>query len=71
MNKCSYHDLDFTGKTQEALREFETTKNKQDVSLCSHIALIYTHKMSPNPGMCLSTSFRTIVRIQIIFSQVL
>ncbi|XP_059783997.1 tetratricopeptide repeat protein 21B isoform X5 [Balaenoptera ricei] len=37
------------GKTQEALREFEALKNKQDVSLCSLIALIYTHKMSPNP----------------------
>ncbi|XP_062043519.1 tetratricopeptide repeat protein 21B [Lepus europaeus] len=37
------------GKTQEALREFETTKNKQDVSLCSHIALIHIHKMSLNP----------------------
>nr|XP_058908371.1 tetratricopeptide repeat protein 21B isoform X5 [Kogia breviceps] len=37
------------GKTQEALREFEAIKNKQDVSLCSLIALIYTHKMSPNP----------------------
>ncbi|XP_047401598.1 tetratricopeptide repeat protein 21B isoform X1 [Sciurus carolinensis] len=37
------------GKTQEALREFEALKNKQDVSLCSLIALIYAHKMSPNP----------------------
>ncbi|XP_045636505.1 tetratricopeptide repeat protein 21B isoform X5 [Ursus americanus] len=37
------------GKTQEALREFEAIKNKQDVSLCSLIALIYAHKMSPNP----------------------
>ncbi|KAM9084618.1 tetratricopeptide repeat protein 21B isoform 2-T2 [Megaptera novaeangliae] len=37
------------GKTQEALREFEAIKNKQDVSLCSLIALMYTHKMSPNP----------------------
>uniref|UniRef100_A0ABI7YCL5 Tetratricopeptide repeat domain 21B n=1 Tax=Felis catus TaxID=9685 RepID=A0ABI7YCL5_FELCA len=37
------------GRTQEALREFEAIKNKQDVSLCSLIALIYAHKMSPNP----------------------
>ncbi|XP_038440634.1 tetratricopeptide repeat protein 21B isoform X4 [Canis lupus familiaris] len=37
------------GKTQDALREFEAIKNKQDVSLCSLIALIYAHKMSPNP----------------------
>ncbi|XP_036176055.1 tetratricopeptide repeat protein 21B isoform X2 [Myotis myotis] len=37
------------GKTQEALREFETLKNKPDVSLCSLLALIYAHKMSPNP----------------------
>ncbi|KAM6178880.1 tetratricopeptide repeat protein 21B [Rhynchocyon petersi] len=37
------------GKVQEALREFEAIKNKQDVSLCSLIALIYAHKMSPNP----------------------
>ncbi|EPY80279.1 tetratricopeptide repeat protein 21B [Camelus ferus] len=37
------------GKTQEALREFEAIKNKQDVSLCSLIALIHAHKMSPNP----------------------
>uniref|UniRef100_A0A8C3VMN8 Tetratricopeptide repeat protein 21B n=1 Tax=Catagonus wagneri TaxID=51154 RepID=A0A8C3VMN8_9CETA len=37
------------GKTQEALREFEAIKSKQDVSLCSLIALINAHKMSPNP----------------------
>uniref|UniRef100_A0A2K6ETT3 Tetratricopeptide repeat domain 21B n=1 Tax=Propithecus coquereli TaxID=379532 RepID=A0A2K6ETT3_PROCO len=37
------------GKVQEALREFEALKNKQDVSLCSLLALIYAHKMSPNP----------------------
>ncbi|XP_004703829.1 tetratricopeptide repeat protein 21B isoform X1 [Echinops telfairi] len=37
------------GKIQEALREFEAIKNKQDVSLCSLIALVYAHKMSPNP----------------------
>ncbi|XP_023385479.1 tetratricopeptide repeat protein 21B isoform X3 [Pteropus alecto] len=37
------------GKIQEALREFEAIKNKQDISLCSLIALIYAHKMSPNP----------------------
>ncbi|CAD7690626.1 unnamed protein product [Nyctereutes procyonoides] len=37
------------GKTQDALREFEAIKNKQDVSLCSLIALMYAHKMSPNP----------------------
>ncbi|KAB0381053.1 hypothetical protein FD755_008837, partial [Muntiacus reevesi] len=37
------------GKIQEALREFEAIKNKQDVSLCSLIALTYAHKMSPNP----------------------
>ncbi|KAM5156061.1 tetratricopeptide repeat protein 21B isoform 3-T3 [Callospermophilus lateralis] len=37
------------GNTQEALREFEAIKSKQDVSLCSLIALIYAHKMSPNP----------------------
>ncbi|XP_036998976.2 tetratricopeptide repeat protein 21B [Artibeus jamaicensis] len=37
------------GSTQEALREFEAIKNKPDVSLCSLLALIYTHKMSPNP----------------------
>nr|XP_020143596.1 uncharacterized protein LOC105867217 [Microcebus murinus] len=39
------------GKVQEALREFEALKNKQDVSLCSLLALIYAHKMSPNPGI--------------------
>ncbi|KAM5280322.1 tetratricopeptide repeat protein 21B [Ctenodactylus gundi] len=37
------------GRIQEALREFEAIKNKQEVSLCSLIALIYAHKMSPNP----------------------
>ncbi|XP_024435637.2 tetratricopeptide repeat protein 21B [Desmodus rotundus] len=37
------------GNAQEALREFEAIKNKPDVSLCSLLALIYTHKMSPNP----------------------
>ncbi|XP_012885344.1 PREDICTED: tetratricopeptide repeat protein 21B isoform X1 [Dipodomys ordii] len=37
------------GKTQEALREFESIKNKQDVSLCSLLALMFTHKLSSNP----------------------
>ncbi|KAM4859500.1 tetratricopeptide repeat protein 21B [Thomomys bottae] len=37
------------GKTQEALREFESIKNKQDISLCSLLALMFTHKLSPNP----------------------
>ncbi|XP_008061219.1 tetratricopeptide repeat protein 21B [Carlito syrichta] len=37
------------GKAQEALREFEAIKNKQEVSLCSLIALIFAHKMSPDP----------------------
>ncbi|XP_048201260.1 tetratricopeptide repeat protein 21B [Perognathus longimembris pacificus] len=37
------------GKTQEALREFDSIKNKQDVSLCSLLALMFTHKLSSNP----------------------
>ncbi|XP_066201690.1 tetratricopeptide repeat protein 21B isoform X1 [Saccopteryx leptura] len=37
------------GKTQDALQEFEAIKNKPDISLCSLLALIYAHKMSPNP----------------------
>ncbi|XP_007494364.1 tetratricopeptide repeat protein 21B isoform X1 [Monodelphis domestica] len=37
------------GRNQEAFRELEAIKNKQDVSLCSLIALIYGHKLSSNP----------------------
>ncbi|XP_027722007.1 tetratricopeptide repeat protein 21B isoform X2 [Vombatus ursinus] len=37
------------GRDQDAVRELEAIKNKQDVSLCSLIALIYAHKMSSNP----------------------
>ncbi|XP_007539386.1 tetratricopeptide repeat protein 21B isoform X1 [Erinaceus europaeus] len=37
------------GKTQEALREFEATKNNQDVSLCSLMAILYAHRLSSNP----------------------
>ncbi|KAM9033190.1 tetratricopeptide repeat protein 21B isoform 3-T3 [Sarcophilus harrisii] len=37
------------GKNQDAVRELEAIKNKQDVSLCSLIALIYAHKKSSNP----------------------
>lgn len=39
------------GDIQEGIRQLETIKNKQEVSLCVLMALIYAHKMSPNPGM--------------------
>nr|XP_047917295.1 tetratricopeptide repeat protein 21B isoform X2 [Anser cygnoides] len=38
-----------TGDIQEGIRQLETIKNKQEVSLCAMMALIYAHKMSPNP----------------------
>ncbi|XP_025066743.1 tetratricopeptide repeat protein 21B isoform X2 [Alligator sinensis] len=37
------------GQVQEAIREFEHIKNKQEVSLCTMMALIYAHKKSSNP----------------------
>lgn len=39
------------GDIQEGIRQLETIKNKQEVSLCAMMALIYAHKMSPNPGI--------------------
>ncbi|NXX88206.1 TT21B protein, partial [Centropus bengalensis] len=37
------------GDIQEGIRQLESIKNKQEVSLCAMIALIYAHKKSPNP----------------------
>ncbi|XP_077175955.1 tetratricopeptide repeat protein 21B [Paroedura picta] len=37
------------GYTQEALSELESIRNKQEVSLCTMMALIYAEKRSPNP----------------------
>uniref|UniRef100_A0A8C8SD14 Tetratricopeptide repeat domain 21B n=1 Tax=Pelusios castaneus TaxID=367368 RepID=A0A8C8SD14_9SAUR len=37
------------GHVQEAIRELESIKNKQEVSLCAMMALIYAHKKSSNP----------------------
>ncbi|XP_048342202.1 tetratricopeptide repeat protein 21B isoform X1 [Sphaerodactylus townsendi] len=37
------------GFTQEALLELESIKNKEEVSLCTLMALIYAEKKSPNP----------------------
>uniref|UniRef100_A0A674KDV8 Tetratricopeptide repeat protein 21B n=1 Tax=Terrapene triunguis TaxID=2587831 RepID=A0A674KDV8_9SAUR len=37
------------GHVQEAIREFESIKNKQEVSLCTMMALICAHKKSSNP----------------------
>ncbi|XP_038607045.1 tetratricopeptide repeat protein 21B [Tachyglossus aculeatus] len=37
------------GGIQEAIRELEDIKNKQDISLCSLIALLYAHKRSADP----------------------
>ncbi|XP_074856704.1 tetratricopeptide repeat protein 21B isoform X2 [Carettochelys insculpta] len=37
------------GHVQEAIRELESIKNKQEVSLCTMMALIYAHKKSSNP----------------------
>uniref|UniRef100_A0A8C0G591 Tetratricopeptide repeat protein 21B n=1 Tax=Chelonoidis abingdonii TaxID=106734 RepID=A0A8C0G591_CHEAB len=37
------------GHVQEAIRELESIKNKQEVSLCTIMALIYAHKKSSNP----------------------
>lgn len=39
------------GDIQEGIRQLETIKNKQEVSLCAMMALIYAQKMSPNPGI--------------------
>uniref|UniRef100_A0A8C3VGA4 Tetratricopeptide repeat protein 21B n=1 Tax=Catharus ustulatus TaxID=91951 RepID=A0A8C3VGA4_CATUS len=38
-----------TGDVQESIRQLESIKNKQEVSLCTMMALIYAHKKSPNP----------------------
>ncbi|KAM7154071.1 tetratricopeptide repeat protein 21B isoform 6-T6 [Macrochelys suwanniensis] len=48
------------GHVKEAIRELESIKNKQEVSLCTMMALIYAHKQSSNPG---------IIRCQIIEGQ--
>ncbi|KAL7991671.1 hypothetical protein Chor_015927 [Crotalus horridus] len=37
------------GHTQEALLSLESIKTKQEVSLCTVMAMIYAHKKSPNP----------------------
>ncbi|KAM7154070.1 tetratricopeptide repeat protein 21B isoform 5-T5 [Macrochelys suwanniensis] len=37
------------GHVKEAIRELESIKNKQEVSLCTMMALIYAHKQSSNP----------------------
>ncbi|KAM6332739.1 tetratricopeptide repeat protein 21B isoform 1-T1 [Podargus strigoides] len=37
------------GDVQEGIRQLESLKNKQQVSLCTMMALIYAHKKSPNP----------------------
>ncbi|KFQ72482.1 Tetratricopeptide repeat protein 21B, partial [Phaethon lepturus] len=37
------------GDIQEGIRQLEFIKNKQEVSLCTMMALIYAHKKSPNP----------------------
>ncbi|XP_041896700.1 tetratricopeptide repeat protein 21B isoform X3 [Corvus kubaryi] len=38
-----------TGDVQESIRQLESIKNRQEVSLCTMMALIYAHKKSPNP----------------------
>lgn len=43
------------GDVQEGIRQLESIKNKQEVSLCAMMALIYAHKKSPNPGMLIKT----------------
>lgn len=45
----------FLGDVQESIRQLESIKNKQEVSLCTMMALIYAHKKSPNPGMPIKT----------------
>ncbi|NXL43527.1 TT21B protein, partial [Podilymbus podiceps] len=37
------------GDIQEGIRQLESIKNKQEVSLCTMMALIYAYKKSPNP----------------------
>ncbi|ETE72338.1 Tetratricopeptide repeat protein 21B, partial [Ophiophagus hannah] len=37
------------GRVQEALLSLESIKNKQEVSLCTMMAMIYAHKKRPNP----------------------
>uniref|UniRef100_A0A670YJJ1 Tetratricopeptide repeat protein 21B n=1 Tax=Pseudonaja textilis TaxID=8673 RepID=A0A670YJJ1_PSETE len=39
------------GRIQEALLSLESIKNKQEVSLCTMMAMIYAHKKRPNPGI--------------------
>ncbi|XP_071603569.1 tetratricopeptide repeat protein 21B isoform X3 [Heliangelus exortis] len=38
-----------TGDIQEGIRQLESIRNKQEVSLCTMVALIFAHKKSPNP----------------------
>uniref|UniRef100_A0A8B9S3M7 Tetratricopeptide repeat protein 21B n=1 Tax=Apteryx owenii TaxID=8824 RepID=A0A8B9S3M7_APTOW len=37
------------GDIQDSIWQLESIKNKQEVSLCTMMALIYAHKKSPNP----------------------
>lgn len=43
------------GDIQEGIRQLESIKNRQEVSLCAMMALIYAHKKSPNPGILVKT----------------
>ncbi|NXA46707.1 TT21B protein, partial [Nothocercus julius] len=38
-----------SGDIQDSIRQLESIKNKQEVSLCTMMALIYAHRKSPNP----------------------
>lgn len=51
------------GDIQEGIRQLESIKNKQEVSLCAVMALIYAHKKSPNPGMVMKKILLHILNI--------
>lgn len=40
----------YVDRIQEAIRELEVVREKQDVSLCTTMALIYAHKKCSAPG---------------------
>lgn len=44
-------DFVLPGHAQQALLSLESIKTRQEVSLCTVMAMIYAHKKSPNPGI--------------------
>lgn len=60
-NVIAYSVLVSPGDIQEGIRQLESIKNKQEVSLCTMMALIYAHKKSPKPGMLIKTVLRHVL----------